>query len=84
MLRPGEGQRSPAGHEEVAQEPGGLIVWVEAVSPGVLEPQNHRRLTDPAARGGGGWLSEWAFPSVPRVFGPSFAFARGLQLWEVR
>lgn len=57
MLRPGEGQLSLAGHEEVAQEPGDWFVWVETVSPGVLEPQNHRGLTAPL-------LGRWrlAFP----------------------
>lgn len=60
----GEGQLSLAGHEEVAQEPGDWCVWVETVSPGVLEPQNHGGLTAPLP---GRWRLAFrvGFASVP-------------------
>lgn len=65
MLSPGEGQLSLAGQEEVAREPGDWLVWVETVSPGVLEPQNHRGLTAPLLPGRWRLAFRVGFSSVP-------------------
>lgn len=59
------GTAQPAGHEEVAQEPGDWCVWVETVSPGVLEPQNHGGLTAPLLPGRWRLAFRVGFPSVP-------------------